>query len=235
MSVEPAEIARVPRSKQAARAAYDRISSWYDLLAASSEAKLIDLGVAALRIRPGETILEIGFGTGYALIELARAAGPSGRVYGLDLSEGMARVAARKLLSSDLAKRPDLVIADGARIPFRAGAFDTAFCSFTLELFDTPEIPVVLAEIDRILASDGRLGIVSLSKENGQRWPVRLYEWAHRKLPTLLDCRPIFLERALLQAGYAVSTRTTRSLWGLPVEVLTAHKQQIDPGQGGEP
>jgi hypothetical protein len=33
---------------------------------------------------------------------------------------------------------------------------------------------------------------------------MRLYEWVHDKWPKLADCRPIFVERALLEAGFEI-------------------------------
>lgn len=43
--------------------------------------------------------------------------------------------------------------------------------------FDTPEIPKVLEQIKRVLKPEGRLVVVSMSKENGESIFLRLYEW----------------------------------------------------------
>ncbi|MCD6371912.1 MAG: hypothetical protein J7L39_04340 [Candidatus Aenigmarchaeota archaeon] len=48
--------------------------------------------------------------------------------------------------------------------------------SFTLELFDTPEIPKILTEIKRVLKPKGRLGIISMPKEDENSLLLKLYE-----------------------------------------------------------
>ena len=80
--------------------------------------------VERLNLKPGDRVLEVGCGTGRNLVFLSRAVGPDGRVYGVDISEGMlakAREACEKngctnvrLIQSDAAEYelPELV--DGA-------------------------------------------------------------------------------------------------------------------------
>jgi len=43
--------------------------------------------VAALRLSPGQAVADIGAGTGYFTFRLARAVGPGGKVYGVDIDE----------------------------------------------------------------------------------------------------------------------------------------------------
>jgi ubiquinone/menaquinone biosynthesis C-methylase UbiE len=45
--------------------------------------------VKRLDLKPGDRVLEVGCGTGRNLPHLSRAVGPDGRVYGIDISEGM--------------------------------------------------------------------------------------------------------------------------------------------------
>jgi protein-L-isoaspartate O-methyltransferase len=47
-----------------------------------SEKRFTESGLQKLKVKEGETVLEIGFGTGHALVALARLVGQSGKVYG---------------------------------------------------------------------------------------------------------------------------------------------------------
>jgi ubiquinone/menaquinone biosynthesis C-methylase UbiE len=219
------QISRVRRTKAAARAAYDRLSHWYDLLAGSSEAVHMRLGLELLAPQEGEAILEIGSGTGKALVSLCHSVGREGKVFGMDLSGGMLRVASRRLAEAGLTGQAYLLVGDGARLPYKDESFEAVFMSFTLELFDTPEMPEVLSECNRVLRPGGRLGVVSMLKSAQPGLAERLYEGAHAKLPAYVDCRPIEAQRLIQTAGFTLEKRQVRSMWGLPVEVVVEIKR----------
>ena len=216
------EIARVSRPRASAQASYDRLSRWYDRLAGRSEDVAREIGMRQLRVAVGERILEIGFGTGRGLTALAAAAGAAGRVYGLDLSTGMCSVARSRLKHAGLLHRTQLCAGDACALPFEDASLDAVFMCFTLELFDTPDLPGVLRECRRVLDPHGRMGVVSMLKLEQVGLPVRMYNWAHRVLPALIDCRPIPAQRLIEQAGFGVQEVEVTSLWGLPVQCVLA-------------
>jgi len=218
------EISRVTRSKEEARAAYDALSGWYDLLAGESEQRFKEQGLRMLGVQIGETVLEIGFGTGRSLLALARSVGKSGKVYGIDISPGMYRLSQSLLCKADLADRVKLKIGDAAVLPFPSESINAIFISFTLELFDTPEIPIVVAECRRVLHPGGRICVVSMTQKEGANTMIILYEWVHRALPSWVDCRPIRAQLFLKEAGFEILEIREQSMWGLPVEILLAKR-----------
>lgn len=214
-------VSRVVRSKGKARANYNRLSRWYDIVAGNTEKKYRDIGLQKLNAQPGEKILEIGFGTGHCILALAQAVGEKGEVCGIDISEGMRAVTQARLQQAGLMDRVDLLVEDAVALPF-PGDFDGVFMSFTLELFDTPEIPLILSQCYDALRPGGRLALVALIKKPGTA--VKIYEWFHEKMPAAVDCRPIYAQADLTAAGFDICEVTALSMWGLPVEIILAQK-----------
>ncbi len=224
MSHNPQEISRVTRSKEQAESTYDRMSRWYDLLAGAFEGKHRAAGVRMLDPSEGDVVLEIGFGTGHSILALAEAVGPSGKVYGIDISQGMLDVTHKRVKEAGLADRVVLGRGDAGQLAFDSSFFDDVFMSFTLELFDTPEIPVVLSECRRVLRSGGHLCVVAMSKRGEPNASTRLYEWFHDKLPRYVDCRPIYVQESVQDAGFRIDDAAEVSLLGLKGEIVLGEK-----------
>lgn len=217
------DVLRVFQSKEETKAFYNKIAKVYDLLAEHSEQPMREKGLAKLAARPEERVLEIGFGTGHCLVSLAKAVGPDGKVFGIDLSEEMLKRSRQLLEQEGLADRVELTCGDAAKLPYDDDSLDAIFSSFTLELFDTPELPKVLAEWKRVLKPGGRLVVVSLSKEGKQGVVMKAYEWTHKHFPNLMDCRPIYVQRAIEAAGFDVKEADIEHMW-VPVEIVLAVK-----------
>ena len=184
------EIRQVFRSKDSARVTYDRMSRFNDLVGGISERHFTGLDLKMLDVQPGDYILEIGFGTGHSLVALAQGVTRAGTVTGVDLTEGMLRIARSRLQRSCLLERVTLHLGDAASHLFGMNRFDAVFTSFTLVLFDTPESPNVLQESFRVLYTEGRIGAVALARNTGSA--VRIYERLQARFPAYVDCHPIY-------------------------------------------
>jgi ubiquinone/menaquinone biosynthesis C-methylase UbiE len=109
--------------------------------------------VALAALRSGERVLDVACGTGVLARLAAKAVGPTRKVAGADLNEGMLTVARAK------AEREELSIewhaCDAAALSIPDGSFDVALCQWGLEFFS--DRPRGLREIARVLVPGGRL------------------------------------------------------------------------------
>ena len=215
----PPEVLPVQTTRREAQRTYGRLSRFYDFTEGLLEVPVKRRALRLADAAPGETVLEIGPGTGWALQRLSRAVGRDGLVCGVEIAPGMLAVADRRLRR----RRALLTLGDAAALPIGDRRCDLAFMSFVLELMPSEEIPAVLAEVMRVLRPGGRLVDVSLSREL-PNLATRIYEWGHERLPQLLDCRPIYARRSLESAGFEIAEARRRSILGLTVEVVVGRK-----------
>lgn len=122
-------------------------------------------GIDALRLRPGDTVVEIGCGTGANFPRLRRAVGEAGTIIGVDASGDMLEQA-RARIAREGWSNVTLVESDAARYEFPARV-DAIFSSYALTL--VPEYDAVVRRGARALAPGGRFVVVDI-KEPGS-WP----------------------------------------------------------------
>jgi predicted methyltransferase len=115
-----------------------------------------DAVIAALEIRPGERIVDLGAGNGYFTTHLARATGPTGITYAVDTDEDMLDSVEEAAVRAGLANiRPIRADAAGPTLPERV---DLAFlCNVYHHL---PEQRAFFASFADQLAPGARVAIV---------------------------------------------------------------------------
>ncbi|MFI9052079.1 methyltransferase domain-containing protein [Streptomyces sp. NPDC053427] len=107
--------------------------------------------VARMRLRPGQTALDLGCGTGRALPALRAGVGDDGAVLGVDVTEAMLAAAAR----AGRIGPARLLLADCHRLPLAPGKVDGIFTAGLLD--HLPDPPAALHEWARVTAPGGTL------------------------------------------------------------------------------
>lgn len=149
-------------------ALYDRWAGVYDLLArwAPGLRDLRERTVDALRLERGDTVVEVGCGTGVNLPLLARRVGPTGRVVGLDLAPGSVERARRNTRAFP---QVDVLRADAVHPPI-ADDVDAVLGTFLVGMLDDPSIAV-----DRwcdLVAGDGHVAMLHMRRSHHPAAPV---------------------------------------------------------------
>jgi arsenite methyltransferase len=114
---------------------------------------------AAAVIRIGETVLDIGSGSGTDAFIAAGLVGPSGRVIGLDLTEAM-RDKLRAIAAAAGAANLEVLAGNAEAIPLPEASVDVVSSNGVLNL--VPDKPRAIREIARVLRAGGRLQIADV-------------------------------------------------------------------------
>ncbi|MDN5769889.1 MAG: methyltransferase domain-containing protein [Microlunatus sp.] len=226
----------------------ERIQRWI-AGAQRREAQMIPVSAelfAAADLRPGESVLDVGCGTGPTTVAAAQAVGRQGRVVGIDLSPQMIDTAReRSGVDGPDAGALEWRVADAQTYGFGAEAFDAVISRFGLMFFSDPV--AAFANLAQATRPGGRLAAVV--------WQIRdrapIFAVPYRCAQTVLDrCRlpytPVAIddnqcslgtvdrvERVLAPAGWRdIAARPTeQSLYlGGPVPPETAAETMLDTG-----
>jgi ubiquinone/menaquinone biosynthesis C-methylase UbiE len=112
--------------------------------------------VAALGLSPGAVAADVGAGPGYFTLRLARAVGPSGRVFGVDVDPRMTALLAERARDAGLANVTPVLAPDGDGLPPRP-------CDLVLlvnAFHHFPDGPGYLRRLAGALAPGGRIALV---------------------------------------------------------------------------
>ncbi len=102
---------------------------------------------------PGDALLEVGFGGGAGIKQLAARAG-EGHVVGVDVFEAMIAAVSRRHAAAIVDGHIELVRAPGGALPFDEGRFDKACTINTVYVIQSPAD--VFTEMFRVLEPGGR-------------------------------------------------------------------------------
>ncbi|HUH08415.1 MAG TPA: arsenite methyltransferase [Egibacteraceae bacterium] len=130
-------------------------------------ARLASLGcgnpTAVAELREGETVLDLGSGGGIDVLLSARRVGPTGKVYGLDMTDEMLDLARRNLAE---AGATNVVFLKGQieHIPLPNASVDVIISNCVINL--SIDKPAVMAQMHRVLVPGGRIGISDVVAED---------------------------------------------------------------------
>jgi ubiquinone/menaquinone biosynthesis C-methylase UbiE len=197
--------------------AYDRFAWLYDAVDWLTANTTHRLRRRALRHLPParSRVLEIGFGSGKLLLELAGQYD----VVGLDRAPGMVRLAWRRLLARGAASK--LLIGDVCSLPWPDGAFDAVLSTFAFSAF--VDARRALGEMVRVTCTGGRVVIVDAGEASNGNLFARLLARAWESIGDYMRD-----EVPLMEAHGLVVTREECGPWGC-VHVVSG----VKPEQGG--
>lgn len=114
--------------------------------------RVYDRLIALSGAQSGESVLDVGCGTGYLIQRAGHVVGPTGRVVGIDPAES-AIAYARSVSPLNC----DFHVAGGEAIPEPDASFDVVVSSLAVHHISPQERPVAMGEMYRVLRAGGRL------------------------------------------------------------------------------
>jgi ubiquinone/menaquinone biosynthesis C-methylase UbiE len=212
----PRSVHMGPRAGWAA--VFDRVADDYDTVGVDFFKPIAAGLVQALRVGPGERVVDIGCGRGAALGPLATATAPDGSVVGLDISPRMIKLAGAEAAAAGL--EVDLRVGDATAPDVPQAAFDVVLSC--LVLFFLPDPLEALRRWRELLVDGGRVGVATFGPISDQ-WRTGVDSVLAEHLPPdMLDARKSRaagpfgsdhgMEELLADAGYREIRTTTANV-----------------------
>jgi arsenite methyltransferase len=151
---------------------------------------------AVAELHEGETVLDLGSGGGIDVLLSAKRVGPTGKAYGLDMTEEMLALARRNAAEAG-ATNVDFLKGQIEAVPLPAATVDVVISNCVVNL--STDKPAVFAETFRVLKPGGRIGITDVVAEDH----LSVEERAERG--AWVGCIAGALSRAEYEAGLAAA------------------------------
>ena len=159
--------------------------------------KVTEWGLSKIDINPNHIILDVGFGAGYNINNIAKNL-ENGKIYGIDYSETMVELAKeinRKYIESGLVEIKHGLISS---LPFPEKFFDIVISVETVNFW--PDIINDLKEVKRVLKPGGTLLLINNSYKH-KKFKKRNKKW--KKLSNLNLYTPKQFKKFFIKAGYS--------------------------------
>ncbi len=111
--------------------------------------------IEALKIKPGDKALDIGCGTGFLTLEVARKTGGTGQVCAIDIEQPMVDATLERCAEFD---HVSAAIGDVSKLDFSDNTFDLVTC--TQVLLYVKDVPQALAEMARVIRPSGQIAVL---------------------------------------------------------------------------
>jgi ubiquinone/menaquinone biosynthesis C-methylase UbiE len=157
------------------------------LLTFGRERRFRDRLLAPARLQPGESVLDVGCGTGSLAIAAKRRVGPSGSVVGIDPSEPMIARAIRKAKRARIDVTFQVGVAES--LSFTDARFDVVLSTVMLHHLPGQARREAVAEMRRVLKPRGRLLIVDFAgaSSNGHGPLLHFHRHGHVEPRVLIE------------------------------------------------
>ena len=145
--------------------------------------------IAALKLRPGDQVADLGAGSGYFTFKLAKAVGPAGKVYAVDIDQEMIDLIAQRVQKESLQNVETVVArADDPQLP--TTGVDLIFTVNTYHHIG--ERIAYFKSLQKYLRPSGRIAVIDFDRR----------AWLEGLLSHYTPNE--FIKREMEQAGYSL-------------------------------